>query len=145
MSSKSLFFNLKLLFPPFIPFSFMEVIFHVSVWLSPFAVHQKLSWHCLLIGYVLACVLSRFNCVWLCATTWTAACQAPLSMGFSREEYWSRLPCPPPGDLLNPRIEPKSLSLQADWTQVSCIAGGFFTSWATREVHKRKILIHNSK
>ena len=80
----------------------MEVIFHVYVWLSPFAVHQKLSWHCLLIGYVLACVLSRFNCVWLCATTWTAACQAPLSMGFSREDYWSRLPCPPPGDLSHP-------------------------------------------
>ena len=80
----------------------MEVIFHVYVWLSPFTVHQKLSWHCLLIGYVLACMLSHFNCVQFCATTWTAACQAPLSKGFSREEYWSRLPCPPPGDLFYP-------------------------------------------
>ena len=80
----------------------MEVIFHVYVWLSPFTVHQKLSWHCLLIGYVLACMLSHFNCVQFCATTWTAACQAPLSKGFSREEYWSRLPCPPPGDLSYP-------------------------------------------
>ena len=124
MSSKSLFFNLKLLFPPFIPFSFMEVIFHVSVWLSPFAVHQKLSWHCLLIGYVLACVLSRFNCVWLCATTWTAACQAPLSMGFSREEYWSRLPCPPPGDLSNPGIESVTLTSLV-------LVGEFFSTSAT--------------
>ena len=44
----------------------------------------------------------------------TVACQAPLSMEFSRQEYWSGLPCPPPGDLLNPRIEPRSPALQAD-------------------------------
>ena len=56
-------------------------------------------------------VLSR---VWLFATPWTVAHQAPLSMEFSRQEYWSGLPCPPPGDLPNPRIEPKSPSLQAD-------------------------------
>ena len=40
--------------------------------------------------------------------------QAPLSMGFSRQEYWSELPCPPPGDLPNPGIEPRSPALQAD-------------------------------
>ena len=40
-------------------------------------------------------VLSRFCCVWLCATLWTIACQAPLSLGFSKQEYWSGLPCPP--------------------------------------------------
>ena len=39
-------------------------------------------------------------------TLWTAAHQAPLSMGFSRQEYWSGLPCPPPGHLLNPGMEP---------------------------------------
>ena len=39
--------------------------------------------------------------------------QTPLSMGFSRQEYWSVLPCPPPGDLPNPGIEPRSLALQA--------------------------------
>ena len=39
-----------------------------------------------------------------------AACQAPLSMGFSREEYWSGLPCPFPGDLSNPGFEPMSLN-----------------------------------
>ena len=42
------------------------------------------------------------------------ACQAPLSVGFSRQEYWSGLPCPPPGDLSNPEIEPRSPALQAD-------------------------------
>ena len=40
------------------------------------------------------------------ATPWTEARQAPLSMGFSRQEYWSGLPFPPPGDLPNPGIEP---------------------------------------
>ena len=48
------------------------------------------------------------------ATPWTVACQAPLSMGFSRQEYWSGLPFPSPGDLPNPGIEPGSSTLQAD-------------------------------
>ena len=41
---------------------------------------------------------------------WTLACQAPLSVGFSRQEYWSRLPCPPPEDLPNSVVEPMSLT-----------------------------------
>ena len=45
---------------------------------------------------------------------WTVALEAPLSMGFSRQEYWSGLLCPSPGDILNPRIKLKSPSLQAD-------------------------------
>ena len=57
-----------------------------------------------------ACLLSRFSCVRLFATPWTIAHQALLSMGFSRQEYWRGLPCPPPGDLLNPGIEPASLT-----------------------------------
>ena len=48
------------------------------------------------------------------ATPWTVACQAPLSMGFSMQEYWSRLPCPPPWNLPNPGIEPRSPALQVD-------------------------------
>ena len=48
------------------------------------------------------------------ATPWTVACQALLSMGFSRQEYWSGLPFPPPGNLPNPGIKPRSLALQAD-------------------------------
>ena len=51
------------------------------------------------------------------ATPWTAACQASLSMGFSRQEYWSGFPFPPPGDLPNPGIEPGSPALQADSLQ----------------------------
>ena len=68
------------------------------------------------------CVLSR---VQLFATPWTVACQAPLSKEFSRQEYWSGLPNPSPGDLSNPGIEPESLkSLQ--------FSSGFFitsTTW----------------
>ena len=48
------------------------------------------------------------------ATPWTVACQAPLSMGCSRQEYWSGLPFPPPGDRPDPGIEPTSPALQVD-------------------------------
>ena len=54
------------------------------------------------------------SCVQLFETPWTIAHQVPLSMEFSRQEYWSRLPCPPPGDLPEPVIEPGSPALQAD-------------------------------
>ena len=47
-------------------------------------------------------------------TSWTVACQAPLFMEILRQEYWSGLPCPPPGDLPNPRTESRSSALQAD-------------------------------
>ena len=54
----------------------------------------------------LACmVLSRFSCIQLSVILWTVARQAPLFMGFSRQEYWSVLPCPPPGDLPNPGMD----------------------------------------
>ena len=57
--------------------------------------------------YCDACMHARsLSRVWLYETPWTEACQAPLSMGFSREVYWSGLPCPPPGDLPDPGIEP---------------------------------------
>ena len=52
--------------------------------------------------------------VWLFAIPWTVAHQAPTSMGFSRQEYWSGLPFPSPGDLPKPGIEPRSPTLQAD-------------------------------
>ena len=52
--------------------------------------------------------------VQLFATPWTVAYQAPLSMGFSRQEYWSGLPFPSPGDLPDPGIEPRSPTLYAD-------------------------------
>ena len=59
----------------------------------------------LLVGCV---VLSLFSHVQLVVTLWTVAFQASLSMGFSRQEYWSELPCPPPGDLPEAGIEPAS-------------------------------------
>ena len=63
---------------------------------------------------VCVCVCYSLNHAQLFATPWTVAHQSPLSMGFSRQEYWSGFPFPPPGDLANPRIEPKSPALQAD-------------------------------
>ena len=58
--------------------------------------------------------VKSLSCVWLLATPWTAAHQAPPSMGFSRQEYWSGLPFPSPGDLPHPGMEPGSPALQAD-------------------------------
>ena len=66
----------------------------------------------------------HFHHVLLCATPWTVARRAPLSMGFSRQEYWSGLLFPPPRDLPDPGIEPKSLTSSA-------LAGGFFTTSVT--------------
>ena len=63
-----------------------------------------------------ACVLSHSSSVQLFATPWTVAHQAPLSMGFSRQEYWNELPFPPPGDLPYPGTEP------------ACIEGRFFSA-----------------
>ena len=68
-------------------------------------------------------VLSRVR---LFATPWTVACQASLSIGFSRQEYWSGLPCPPPEDLPDPGIESTFLTSPV-------LAGGFFTTKHTRE------------
>ena len=73
-----------------------------------------------------ACMLSHFSCVSLFLTPWTVAHQAPLSMEFSRQEYWSGLPFPSLGDLPNPGIEPTSLMSPA-------LPGDFFTTSATWE------------
>ena len=67
-------------------------------------------------------MLSHFNCVHPFGTLWTVAREAPLSLGFSRQEYWSGLPCPPPEDLPDPGIEPTSSvapALQADISVLS--------------------------
>ena len=61
-----------------------------------------------------ACSLVAKSCLTLFATQWTVALQAPLSMGFSRQEYWSGLPFPSPGDLPDPGIKLGSPALQAD-------------------------------
>ena len=70
-------------------------------------------------------MLSCFSRVRFFATPWTAARQAPLSMGFSRQEPWNGLPCPPSGDLSDPGIEPTSLMFPT-------LTGGFFTTIKTR-------------
>ena len=73
------------------------------------------------------CMLAKLlHSVLLFASPWTAAHQAALSMGFCRQEYWSGLPCLPPGDLPNPGIKPASLMSPA-------LAGGFFTTSTTWE------------
>ena len=70
---------------------------------------------------VCACALSV---VWYFVTPWAVDCQTPLSMEFSRQEYWNGWPFPSPGDLPNPGIKPVSLVSPA-------LAGKFSTSWAT--------------
>ena len=71
-------------------------------------------------------MLSCFNQVQLLVTPLTIAHLASLSMGFSKQEYWSALPCPTPGDLPDPGIEPISFTSPA-------LAGGFFTTSTTWE------------
>ena len=63
--------------------------------------------------YCVICVRLVTQHGWLSATLWTVARQAPLSMGFTRQEHWSGLPWPPPGDLPNPEVEPSFPALQA--------------------------------
>ena len=82
---------------------------------APFSLCVMLLW-----SWVCVCLLSCFSWVQLFAILWDTARQAPLSMGFSRKEYWSGLPCPPPGDLPNAETEPTSLVSPA-------LAGGCFT------------------
>ena len=82
-----------------------------------------MSWPC----SICVCLkLSRFSSVQLFAALWAVARQAPLSTGFSRQESWSGLPCPPPGDLPDPGIEPVS-------PVAPILAGRFFTSSAIWE------------
>ena len=71
------------------------------------------------------CVLS---CVQLFAIPWTVALQAPLFMEFSRQEYWSELPCLPLGDLPNPGVQPATLTSPA-------LAGAFFTTASLGKPH----------
>ena len=89
-----------------------------------FSVSIQLQW----ILRLLPClVLSCFSHDQLCVILWTVACQAPLYMGFSRQKYWSGLPCPPPGDVPDPGIKPESPTSPA-------LAGSFSitsTTWET--------------
>ena len=91
-------------------YSFMIKQFYLKV----FDLISDMIWLCV-------CVLSHFSHMWLFAALWIIALQAPLFMGFSRQEYWSVLLCPTPGDLLDPEIKPMCLTSPA-------LAGGFFTA-----------------
>ena len=82
----------------------------------------ELGYRCMTCG----CVLSHSSRVLLFVTLWSVAHQAPLFMEFSRQEYWSGLPCPPPGNFPNPGMEPSSLTSPS-------LEGGFFTTSATWE------------
>ena len=101
-------------------FSPVTVTMHLLAW----GLHQpRKSLYMLLTEFaVCACMHTKLlNHVRLFVTLWAVAHQAPLSMGFSRQEYWSALPCPRLGNLPDPGIKPMSLTFPV-W------AGGFFTT-----------------
>ena len=80
---------------------------------APCLSSTQFSTVCIMCVCVCVCVFSCFSHIWLFAIPWTVARQAPLSLGFSRQEYWNALPCRSP-DLPYPGIEPESPALQAD-------------------------------
>ena len=84
-------------------------------------------------GY--ASIRNHFNHVQLFVAPWTIACQAPLSMGFSRQEYWRGFPCPPPGIFPTQGWNPHLLTSPA-------LAGGFFTTSTTWEEATEKAYEH---
>ena len=77
-----------------------------------------------------------FRHVQLFATPWAIVCQAPLSMGFSRQEYWSGLPCPSPWDFPNPGIESGSPTLQADSLLLSH-QGSPFKNYSGGQIYRK--------
>ena len=89
-------------------------------------------------GEAIVCVSSHFSPVWLFVTPWTIACQAPLSMWLSRQEYWDGSPFPLPGARPNPGIEPTSLAAPA-------MAGGFFTISATCKAQEEGRLVSKNQ
>jgi len=85
----------------------------------------------IIIAYYIYFMWKWITRVWLFATPWTVAYQAPPSMGFSRQEYWSGLPFPSPGYLPHPGIKPGSPALQADALTSECIIICVFSDWVT--------------
>ena len=84
---------------------FVHIFVQLITFIWLFAIPQTVACQ---IMFIYACVLSYFSCGQLFPTLWAVALQAPLSMGFSRQEYWSGLPCPLLGILPDPRIKPVS-------------------------------------
>ena len=98
------------------------------------------SWQGLLCKEMHACMLSCFSRVQLCATLWTVVHQALLSVGFSRQEYWSGQQCPSPGDLPEPGTEPESL-LSPAWAGVFLITSATWEAQICKEIHNSKCLL----
>ena len=111
---------------------FSEFCFHILLFKFTLFLHvSKISLH--------ACMLSRFSHVWLSVTIWTVIHQAPLSKGFSRQEYWLEwVAVSPPGDLLDPGMEPSSLMSPA-------LAGEFFTTSTTWGIERFFFFIIKNK
>ena len=111
-------------------------LFHKGTQSSPALINSWFTWHCSFCYrayHALPCItcawmFSCFSRVQLFAIPWTVALQAPLTMGFSRQEHWSGLPCPPPEDLPDPGTKPTSLT-----TPASIGRQIFFTTSAARE------------
>ena len=111
----------------YIDWRFFPIIHSINTWKM-----QKMMKKVKIIGCC-AVVFSRFSCVQLFETPWTAAHQAPLSMTFSRQEYWSGFPCPSPGHLPHPGIKPTSC--------ISCLASRFFPAEPPGKPHKSHLLL----
>ena len=108
-------------------------------------VHLQTQWHhtdtlkLAIVRIFVSCayLLSPFSRIWLLATLWTVIHQASLSMGFSKQEYWSGLPHHPPGDLPDPGIESTSFTSPA-------LARGFFTTstiWEAQLHHRNQQIL----
>ena len=76
---------------------------------------EVFPWICKKSVCVCVCVCEVASVMSNCTTLWTAALKTPLLVGFYRQEHWSGLPCPPPGDLPNPGIKPTSLTTRVNW------------------------------
>ena len=101
----------------YVTMGYTDYCHQVSLTLLGFYIYTHTSTHAFMYMKVKVKSLSHVR---LFATPWTAAYQAPPSMGFSRQECWSGLPFPSPGNLLDPGIEPGSPALQVDSLPTSC-------------------------
>ena len=103
-------------------FSFSDINSLTHIWVYIFYLHIYTYIPIVILFYmcVCVCVWSWFSSVQLFVTPWTISHQVPLSLGFSRQKYWSRLPCHPPGDLPHPGSNSCLLKL--------CTTGEFFTT-----------------
>ena len=100
----------------------LHLVQHFDLIFLPSLLHPSCYLNCYITTMTFASMLSHFSCVLLSVTLGTVACQAPLPMGFSRQEYWSGLPYPSPGDLPGPGNE-----------SVPWIAGRFFNTEPLRK------------